>query len=141
MNKVKQKLCDKDGATVIEIGVGFLIGCLIIALILQVVPIFLMKNQLNTYATNVSRILSVEGIYNDEVKSIIEDYRVTSEIGNVTLSLEDTEFISDTNKIQLNDPIVVTVLKEYELGFFTFGSFKIPLKNKAIARSEVYWKE
>ena len=145
MKKEKQKLRnllkDKSGATYIEMAVGIIIFTLTAAFLVEFIPVLILKNQLNTYATNVSRILSVEGQYNEEVREKIEEYRNVSEIGDVHLSLDGTVFISGTDKIQLNDRIVVTVNAEYDLGFFTFGSFKIPLTNEAVARSEVYWKD
>ncbi len=140
INKINRKLRDKSGATYIEMAFGLLVFVLAIAFIVRFVPVLVLKNQLNTYANNVSRILSVEGENSLAVKEKIEEYKSVSEIGDVDLSLEGTVFISGTDKIQLNDMIVVTVTTEYDIGFFNFGSFKIPLKNKAIARSEVYWK-
>ncbi|BCN29535.1 DUF4320 family protein [Anaeromicropila herbilytica] len=140
-NKISKLLKEKNGSTYIDIVVGFLIGCIVIALIIQVVPALVKKNQLNTFATNVSRIISVEGIYNDDVKRKIEEYRKSSEVGNVTVSLDGTEFIENTNKIQLSDPIEVTVTSDYDIALFSFGGFTIPIKNKAETRSEVYWKE
>lgn len=139
-NKVIRKLREKSGAAYIEMAFGLLVFVLTLAFIVQFIPVLILKNQLNTYANNVSRILSVEGENSAAVKEKIADYKSVSEIGVVNLSLEGTVFIPGTEKIQLNDLIVVTVTTEYDIGFFNLGSFKVPLKNKAMARSEVYWK-
>lgn len=140
MKQIKRKLKDRSGSTYIDLVIGFFIACICIAIIIQVIPALVLKNQLNTYATDISRIISVEGCYDNSVKEIIERYKTVNDIHDINISLEGTEYMTGTEKIQLNDPITVTVSKDYDLGFFNFGSFKITLTNKAIARSEVYWK-
>lgn len=136
-NKVRK---DRSGAAYIEMVIGVLVFSLAIAFIVKVVPALILKNQLNQFTNSVSRILSVEGSYNNAVEEIVEELRQKSEIGTVVISLNGTNFISGTQKIQLNDIISVTVTTQYDIGFFTFGSFPIQLKSKAQTRSEVYWK-
>ncbi|MGB8455777.1 MAG: DUF4320 family protein [Anaerocolumna sp.] len=140
-SKIKRKLREKSGATFIEMAIGLFIFVLTLAFIVQFVPVLILKNQLNTYANNVSRILSVEGENSVAVKEKIEEYKSVSEIGDVDLSLDGTIFISGTDKIQLNDMIIVTVTTEYDIGFFNLGSFKVPLKNKAQASNLVNSQE
>jgi len=140
MQKLKCIVKDKSGSSYLEMVIGVLVFSLALAFIIKAVPVLILKNQLNTFAGNISRIISVEGIYNSTVQDKIEEYRIATEIGEVTVSLDGTNFISGTEKIQLNDLIVVTVTTEYDMGFSNFGSFPITLSNTAKARSEAYWK-
>ncbi|WOO35776.1 DUF4320 family protein [Anaerocolumna sp. AGMB13020] len=140
-NKISKILKDKSGAaTYLEMVVTILIVAIVVVFIVKVVPVLVLKNQLNTFATSVSRIISVEGRYDNTVREAIEELRQKSEVGNVTITLDGSDFISGGEKIQLNDIIQVNVTTQYDLGFFTFGSFPITLKNTAQSRSEVYWK-
>ena len=131
---------DKAGGTYLEVAIGILVIVLLISFVLKFLPVLILKNQLNTFATNVSRMLSIEGQYDSSVASKIEEYRKKSEVGEVVISFDGTEFLSGGKKVQLNDLIVVTVTTQYDIGFAGLGSFPIPLKNIANARSEVYWK-
>lgn len=131
---------DRKGATYLEVAIGILVIVMLISFVLKFLPVLILKNQLNTFATNVSRMLSVEGQYDSAVESKIEEYRKKSEVGEVVISFAGTEFMSGGKKVQLNDLIVVTVTTQYDIGFAGLGSFPITLKNTANARSEVYWK-
>jgi hypothetical protein len=138
---IKHVLRDRRGGAYIDVVIGVMISCLVLACIIQVVPGVIYKFQLGSFATGISRIISVEGCYTNDVNNTIEQYRQSSELGDVIISLDGTEFISGTDRIQLNSQIVVNVTSDYDLGFFNFGSFKVTFQNKALARSEVYWKD
>lgn len=138
--KLKKFIKDKSGSAYIEMVIGILVFTLAVAFIVKFVPVLILKNQLNSFTTSVSRIISVEGSYDSTVEGIVEELRQKSEIGAVTISTSGTSFISGTKKIQLNGTINITVTTQYDIGFFTFGSFPITVNSKAQARSEVYWK-
>ena len=138
---IKNVLCNNRGEAYIDVVIMVMISCLVLACIVQVIPGIVYKFQLGSFATNVSRIISVEGCYTQEVRNTIEEYRESGKLGDVLITLDGTEFISGTDRIQLNDQIVVHVTADYDLGFFSFGSFKVTFYNKALARSEVYWKD
>jgi hypothetical protein len=140
-NAVKRLLCDKKGGSYIDIIIGCMVAVLFLALVSQVMPVIIYKNQLGSFATNVSRIVSVEGCYSQDVINEIQEYKERIGIGEVNISLEGTQFISGTQKIQLNGIIEVTLSSNYELGIGNFGSFPVTLTNKAQARSEIYWKD
>lgn len=139
-SKFKKIMKDKAGSTYIEMVIGILVFTLAVAFVVKFVPVMILKNQLNSFTTSVSRIISVEGSYDSTVEEIVEELRQTSEIGAVTISTSGTSFISGTKKIQLNGTIIISVTTKYDIGFFTFGSFPITVNSKAQARSEVYWK-
>lgn len=140
-NEIRRLLRDKGGGSYIDIIIGCMVAVLFLALISKVMPVIIYKNQLGSFATGVSRIISVEGCYSQEVMNEIQVYRERVGIGPVNISLEGTQFISGSSKVQLNGIIEVTISSNYNLGIGSFGSFPVTLKNKAQARSEIYWKD
>jgi hypothetical protein len=140
MKNIVKKLGERKGSSYIDVIIGFFVAVMVIAMIMQFIPVIILKTELNNLASAASRIISIEGQYNTEVQNKIEAYRISHDMEEVTIALTDTEFIPSTDKIQLNDLIVVNIQASCDLGFFTFGSFPVTLHNKAEARSEVYWK-
>ena len=140
MKKIRKLLKEKDGAAMLESVAGFLIVCILLVLILNVITALMYYSRLGTFADNVSKMISVEGKYDAAVKSKIDAYKAESSLGTVTVSLAGTEYMSGTNKVQLNDQIKVTVKGKTDISFLTFTGFKIEIANKAVSRSEVYWK-
>lgn len=131
---------NKNGTSYINTIILVFVIAMVLALFIKVIPVFILKNNLNTFATNISRIVSVEGRYDTEVKNIIKEYQIANHMDDVVIDMDESSFLSGTDKIQLNDIVVVKVKIKYDLGFFQFGKFEVALNNKAIARSEVYWK-
>ena len=138
---IKDLLKDKRGGSYIDVVILVMIFSLALACILQTIPGIVYKFRLGAFATQVSKIISVEGCYTHEVRNKIEQYRENGKLGEVQISLDGTEYISGTDRIQLNDQIVIHVTADYDLGFFNFGSFKVTFHDKALARSDVYWKD
>lgn len=138
---IKDVLRNNRGGAYIDVVIMIMVSSMVLACIVQFIPGIVYKYQLGSFATNISRIISVEGCYTQEVKNTIEEYRESGKLGDVLITLDGTQFISGTDRIQLNDQIVVHVTADYDLGFFDFGSFKVTFHNKALARSEVYWKD
>lgn len=139
--KIMAKLRNQDGAAMAETIAGFFIACLLIALLINVFTVLIFRSRVGTFAENVGKIVAVEGTYNAEVQQKVEEYKADSSLGSsVQVSLAGTDYISGTDKIQLNGKIKVTVTAVYDIGFFTFGNIPIEIKNNAVTRSEVYWK-
>lgn len=139
--RIRKKLKETKGASMLEVIAGFFVGCMVIVIILNVVSALFYVSRIGTFAEQVCKIVSVEGKYDSEVMKSIAEYQEESNLQTVEISLEGTDFLNGSDKIQLNDPIKVTVSGRYDIGFLTVGSFPIVIKNKAITRSEVYWKE
>ena len=104
------------------------------SLAVQVLPVFIAKNQLNTYATELCREAEISG-------------RVGSETSRRAAVLTEQTGLSPriswskTGNIQLNEDITVTLTLEKNIGLFGgFGSFPITLRSEASGKSEVYHK-
>ena len=127
-------LKSKRGEGYIDVCVLVLCAMLVIALAVQVLPVFIAKNQLDTYATELCREAEVSG-------------RVGSETSRRAAVLTEQTGLSPriswskTGNIQLNEDITVTLTLEKNIGLFGgFGSFPITLRSEASGKSEVYHK-
>ena len=131
---MKKILKSKRGEGYIDVCVLILCAMLVIALAVQVLPVFIAKNQLDTYATELCREAEISG-------------RVGSETSRRAAVLTEQTGLSPqiswskTGNIQLNEDITVTLTLEKNIGLFGgFGSFPITLRSEASGKSEVYHK-
>lgn len=129
-----KKLKDRRGEGYIDVCVLVLCAMLVIALAVQVFPVFIAKNQLDTFATELCREAEISG-------------RVGSETSRRAALLQEQTGIdpdiswSKNGTIQLNEEITVTVTLQKNIGLFGgFGSFPITLRAQASGKSEVYHK-
>jgi hypothetical protein len=135
---LKNIIKSKRGEGYIDTVVIVISAILVIALAVKIFPVFIVKNQLNTFANELCREAQITGRIGTEVIKKAEDLREQTGL-NPVISWE-AAYISGTNKIQLNNEMTVTVTETVDIGFFSFGSFPIELTSKAKGRSEVYWK-
>ena len=122
---LKKILRSKRGEGYLDVCILVLCAMLVIALAVRVFPVFVAKQQLDTFATG----------------------RVGSETDRREQALREQTGLnpdiswSRTGRIQLNQEVAVTVTYETNIGLFSgFGSFPITLRADATGKSEVYWK-
>ena len=127
-------LKSNKGEGYIDVAVLILCIMLIIALAVKVFPVYILKQQIDTFATELVREAEIAG-------------RIGSETSNRESLLKDKMGISPniswskSGRIQLNEEITVTITYETNIGLFPgFGSFPITLRADAAGKSEVYWK-
>lgn len=131
-------LKEKKGEGYVDTVVIVLAAMLVIAFAVKLFPVFVAKNQLNTYATEIMRTAEITGRVGTEISVKAESLKEQTGISpKITWQ---ADYISGTNKVQLNDEMTVNVSRTVDIGFFSFGSFPIELNSKATGRSEVYWK-
>ena len=103
-------------------------------LAVQVLPAFIAKQQLDTFATELVREAEIAGRIGPETDRREQALREQT-------GLDPEIEWSDTGRIQLNEEVTVTLTHEIDLGLFAgFGSFPITLRADATGKSEVYWK-
>ena len=131
---LKKVMKNKCGEGYIDVCVLVLCAMLVIALAVQVLPVFIAKNQLNTYATELCREAEISGRMGSETSR--RAAVLTEQTG-----LSPRISWSKTGNIQLNEDITVTLTLEKNIGLFGgFGSFPITLRSEASGKSEVYHK-
>lgn len=134
LRKAKDALKNRHAEGYIDICLLVFVAMLVIALSVRVLPVFIAKQQLDTFATELCREAEISG-------------RVGSETNRRTAVLREKTGIdphiewSDTGELQLNQEVTVTVTLERNIGLFGgFGSFPVTLRAQASGKSEVYWK-
>ena len=122
-------LSEKRGEGYVDVIILVLSAVMVLAL-----PVFIQKQQLDTFATELVREAEVSG-------------RVGAETSRRAAVLSEKTGIypnvswSENGRIQLNEEVTVTLTLDTNIGLFgEFASFPITLRAKASGKSEVYWK-
>lgn len=134
MPKIRYLLKNKRGEGYVDVIVLVLCAVLVLALAMRVLPVFIQKQQLDTFATELVREAEVSGRVGSETS------RRATILSEQTGLWPDIEW-SATGRIQLNHEVTVTLTMETNIGLFgEFASFPITLRSQATGKSEVYWK-
>lgn len=127
-------LRSKRGEGYIDVAVLVLCAMLVIALAVRVFPVYIAKQQIDTFAAELIREAEIAGRVGTETS-------VQEQLLRERTGLDPTVTWSQTGNIQLNHEVTVTVTYETDIGLFAgFHSFPITLRAYASGKSEVYWK-
>jgi len=131
---LKKILKNRRGEGYIDVAVLVLCVMLVIAVAVSVLPVFVTKNKLDTYAAELCREAEIAGRVGSETT-------LRSQVLTEKTGLNPNISWSKNGKIQLNQEFTVTVTTQTDLGLFGgFGSLPVTLKAQASGKSEVYWK-
>lgn len=131
---MKKLFKNRPGEGYIDTCVLVVSAMLVLAFVLQVLPVFIAKQQLDTYAVELVREAEITGRVGSETT-------LREQILNERMGIEPEVTWSQRGNIQLNQEVTVTVRLETNIGLFgDFGSFPITLTAQASGKSEVYWK-
>ena len=131
---LKKLKAGKPGEGYIDVVVLILCAMFVIALAVRVLPVFIAKQQLDTFASELMREAEIAGRIGNETS---QRERILREKTGLNPSIS----WSKTGRIQLGEEITVTLTYQTNIGLFGgFGSFPITLRADAAGRSEVYWK-
>ncbi|OLN31375.1 DUF4320 family protein [Desulfosporosinus metallidurans] len=129
-----KKLHNKRGEGYIDVAVLVLCAMLVLALAVKVFPVFIAKNQLDTFANELCREAEIAGRVGSETST-------RAQVLQEKTGLNPTILWSKTGWIQLNEEFTVTVSMQTNIGLFGgFDSFPITLTAQAAGKSEVYHK-
>lgn len=118
----------------VDVVVLVLCAVLVLALAVRVLPVFIAKQQLDTFATELMREAEISGRIGTET-----DRRAA--VLRERLGINPVISWSDSGRIQLNQEITLTLTLQKDIGLFGgFGSFPVTLRAQATGKSEVYWK-
>ena len=132
--RLRYILKNQRGEGYVDVIVLVLCAVMVLALAMRVLPVFIQKQQLDTFATELVREAEVSGRIGSETD------RRAAILSEQTGLDPDIEW-SDGGRIQLNDDITVILTLETNIGLFgEFASFPITLRSQATGKSEVYWK-
>jgi hypothetical protein len=125
---------NRDGSSFIDLCILVLAMVMVIALVIKVLPVFIAKQNLDTFATEIVRTAEVAGSVGSAT---------TSKAGSLKnqTGLNPTIKWSQTGNIHLGQEVTVTLTTTVNIGLFGgFASFPITLTSKATGTSEVYYK-
>ena len=129
-----KRLKSRCGESYIDVAVLVLCAMLVMGLAVRVFPIYIEKNQLDSFASELCREAELTG--NVGTQTSLRAQELEEETGlhpNITWS--------QTGNIQLSSTVTVTVSLQANIGLFGgFGSFPVTLTSKASGKSEVYHK-
>ena len=128
-----KKLKARRGDGYIDVCVLILCVMLVITLAVKVLPVYVAKQQLDTYATELVREAEITGRVGSETT-------MRAAVLSERLGIEPDVRWSRTGRIQLNSEVTVTATLDVNIGFGGLGSFPIELTAQATGKSEVYWK-
>lgn len=127
-------LKSRRGEGYIDVCVLVLCAMLVIALAVTVFPVYIAKQQLDTFATELVREAEITGRVGSETTRREQALREQT-------GLDPQVAWSRSGRIQLNQEVTVTLTYRTNIGLWGgFGSFPITLRADAAGKSEVFWK-
>ena len=129
-----KRLRSRRGEGYIDIAVLVLIAMLVIAFAVRLFPVYIEKNQLDSFSTELCREAEISGRVGTETDARARELEAQT-------GLHPNISWSRTGNIPLDQEVTVTVTAQTNIGLFGgFGSFPVTLKGQATGKSEIYWK-
>lgn len=132
---MKEVLRSRKGEGYIDIAVGILCLMMVVALAVNLFPVFTAKQQLDLFAAEIVRQAEMAG--GTHVSAGIS--AMCQQTGLSPQIEWHCDYLSGS-RVQLNGDISVTLTDTVDIGFFSFGSFPIQIRARASGKSEVYYK-
>jgi hypothetical protein len=130
---LKKLKAGKPGEGYIDVVVLILCAMLVIGLAVKVMPVYIAKHNLDTYATELVREAEIAGQVGSATST-------RASILSERLGITPQVSWSRIGRIQLNEEVTVTCRITMDIGFGGLGSFPVELVAQATGKSEVYWK-
>ena len=131
---MRENIKNNRGEGYLDVVVLVLCAMLVIAITVRVLPAYIIKQQVDTFATELVREAEIAGRVGTETTQ--KELSLCEKIG-----ITPTVDWSKSGRIQLNEEIGVTVTYHMNIGLFGgFASFSITLRADAAGKGEVYWK-
>lgn len=126
---MKKLLKRRSGEGYIDVCVLVVCAMLVLALVVQVLPVFIAKQQLDTYAVELVREAEIAGCVGTETS------RRAAALTDSTGLDPDIQW-SQSGRIQLNEEVTVVLTLDMDIGLFGgLGSFPITLTAEACGKS------
>ena len=131
---MRKLLKNRRGEGFVDVCVLVLAIVMVLALFVKVMPVFIAKQNLDTYATELVRTAEVAGCVGSATTA--KNNSLKNETG-LTPSVSWSRY----GNIQLGQEVTVTLTYTMNIGLFGgFASFPVTLTAKATGTSEVYHK-
>lgn len=138
VKKVAAKVREKRGdGELVSTMVGAIILVVVFAIIITLLPLFNAKQRLNSYSTELARVVELRG-RTDGLDAFIE--QLNNSFGLAPTVVFDTDYIGTTKSIQLGTAFEATVTIQLRLKLSDYFDIPVTLTSKAVGRSEYYHK-
>ncbi len=117
----------------IDLAIVMWIFMILMVLLLNFLPVFVIKMELGNFADEIVRVAEIEGEVGSATNERIEKMIVQT-------GLNPTINWSKTGTIEINETIECELSYETDIGFYGVGSYPVTLWAKASGRGERYWK-
>jgi len=125
---------NENGEGYIDVCVLVLCVFLMLGLAVNVLPVYVAKSQLDTFAQELCREAEMAGRIGPETS------RREAVLREKTGLTPEVEW-SEDGPFQLNEEVEVTLTMRMDIGLFGgFGTYPVTLHAKAQGKGEVYWK-
>lgn len=122
-------LINKRGEGYVDVVVLVMAVMLCVALVVKVIPVFVTKYQLDTFAAELAREAEISGRVGQETAQRATELQAQT-------GLHPTISWSKTGQIQINQEFTVTLNTTVNIGLFgDFGSFQLSSRRKAPAKA------
>lgn len=129
-----KRLRSRRGEGYIDVAVLVLCAMLVIAFAVKLFPVYMEKNKLDSFATELCREAEISGRVGTETDARARELEAQT-------GLHPSISWSRTGNIPLDQEVTVTISAQVNIGLFGgFGSFPINLTGQATGKSEIYWK-
>lgn len=131
---MKRLLRNNRGEGFVDVCVLVLAIVMVLAMAMRVMPVFIAKQNLDTFASELVRTAEIAGSVGSATDSKIRSLK--GETG-----LDPSVSWSRSGNIQIGQEVTVTLTEKVNIGLFgDFASFPITLTSRATGTSEVYHK-
>lgn len=139
MKKLMLKLRETRGdALNMQAIVSILVFCMCLALAISVLPLYSIKQSMDSSADQITRYIEIKGCINSDVSRYINDLRSKSNI-NFTCRINGND-ITGTQKIQLEEEFEVYLEYQAKFGVGGILSIPVPIHSAQAGVSEKYYK-
>lgn len=138
LQRLLLKLKSNKGSQLIETTAGAIVILIILAICITVLPGFLQYQKLTYFANSMLRTAEIAGT--TDIQQRIDQLAYDTKLSPTSISWSGTSHIGDTNRVQLNNKIMLTLKGSYDLKVFGFSTLTVPMTARASGASEVYYK-
>ncbi|MEG1779436.1 MAG: DUF4320 family protein [Oscillospiraceae bacterium] len=139
MKRIRSCLFGNSGELAISTSVMFLLFMALLAMALSFFSVFCKIQVQNSFAHEIVRYAEIQGRTGEDVQDEVR--RMQETVNFDTTVTWKAEYMDNNNdKIQLGEPLSVTVKSSASMGIGGIININVPLTSKATGRSERYWK-
>lgn len=139
--RLMRALKGSEGYTYIEVIIGCLVSCLILALALELFRVGADYSKVDYFAQTMAEDAKTSGTIDTDSDDYTELARQASlDPGSLTYTWDAQYFDETSSKLAFKQTFTFKVSYQEKISLGNIGSVSFPLKHSESERSDVYWK-